>query len=101
MTTFVSALIHEYLLAIALGFASPMLIIEFAGLGGMFLSFIALYVGTCMCFIPVAIFYVMKPLNIRRLSNFCVLLALSVGGANLLFYYQVEYAARIYCPRKV
>ena len=34
VTTFVSALIHEYLLAMALGFASPMLIIEFAGLGG-------------------------------------------------------------------
>lgn len=100
MTTFVSALIHEYLLAIALGFASPMLIIEFAGLGGMFLSFYCL-IRWYMCFIPVAIFYVMKPLNIRRLSNFCVLLALSVGGANLLFYYQVEYAARIYCPRKV
>ena len=37
VTTFVSALIHEYLLAIALGFASPMLMIEFAGLGGTFI----------------------------------------------------------------
>ena len=54
-----------------------------------------------VCSLPVAVFYVMKPLNIRRLSNFFVLLALSVGGANLLFYYQVEYAARIYCPQTV
>ncbi len=37
VTTFVSSFIHEYLLAIALGFASPMLMIEFAGLGGVFL----------------------------------------------------------------
>ena len=36
VTTFVSAFIHEYLLALSLGFASPMLIIEFAGLGGTF-----------------------------------------------------------------
>ena len=35
-TTFVSAFIHEYLLALSLGFASPMLIVEFAGLGGMY-----------------------------------------------------------------
>ena len=34
-TILVSALFHEYLLAIALGFASPVLMIEFAGLGGM------------------------------------------------------------------
>jgi len=33
-TILVSALFHEYLLAIALGFASPVLMIEFAGLGG-------------------------------------------------------------------
>ena len=52
----------------------------------------------CTC---AAIFYIMKPLNVRRLSNFGVLFALSLGGANLLFYYQVEFAARIYCPEKV
>ena len=34
-TILVSALFHEYLLAIALGFAAPVLMIEFAGLGGM------------------------------------------------------------------
>jgi sterol O-acyltransferase len=33
-TLFLSSFIHEYLLAMALGFASPVLMIEFAGLGG-------------------------------------------------------------------
>lgn len=33
-TTLVSAFIHEYLLALALRFASPVLLLEFAGLGG-------------------------------------------------------------------
>ena len=32
-TTLVSAFIHEYLLALVLKFASPMLLLEFAGLG--------------------------------------------------------------------
>ena len=103
VTTLVSAFIHEYLIAMALGFASPMLIIEFAGLGGegkYYYYFINEILSLNLMFCS-AIFYVVKPLNIRRLSNFLVLLALSVGGANLLFYYQVEYAARIYCPQKV
>lgn len=56
MTTFVSALIHEYLLAIALGFASPMLIIEFAGLGGMFLSFYCLIRWYMYVFYPCSYF---------------------------------------------
>ena len=34
-TLFLSAFMHEYLLAMSLGFASPVLLIEFAGLGGM------------------------------------------------------------------
>ena len=33
-TLFLSAVMHEYLLAMTLGFASPVLLIEFAGLGG-------------------------------------------------------------------
>lgn len=43
----------------------------------------------------------MKPFGMERLSNLFVLVALSVGGANLLFYYQVEFAARLYCPKQV
>jgi hypothetical protein len=33
-TIFVSAFVHEYLLALTLKFASPVLLLEFAGLGG-------------------------------------------------------------------
>ena len=64
--------------------------IVFAGLGGMLL-FTALYAGTCMCSLPAAIFYVicMKPLEHLTTLNFCVMFALSVDGAHLLFYYQV------------
>ena len=40
-TIFVSAIVHEYLLALALKFASPVLILEFAGLGGgYYLNFV-------------------------------------------------------------
>ena len=48
-------------------------------------------------------FYLIKPPSQAesRLSNFLVLLCLSIGGANLIFYYQVEIAARLYCPKKV
>ena len=35
---FVSAFAHEYLLALALRFASPILLVEFAGLGGMYVQ---------------------------------------------------------------
>ena len=38
-TLFLSAFIHEYLLALGLGFASPVLMIEFAGLGGKMMSY--------------------------------------------------------------
>lgn len=34
---FVSAFVHEYLLALALRFASPVLLLEFAGLGGKYM----------------------------------------------------------------
>ena len=37
-TIFVSAFVHEYLLALALKFASPVLLLEFAGFGGKHLS---------------------------------------------------------------
>lgn len=47
------------------------------------------------------IFYLMRPFGIARLSNLFVLVALSLGGANLFFYYQVEFAARLYCPKQV
>ena len=43
----------------------------------------------------------MQPLGRKRVSHLLVILALSVGGAILLFYYQVEFAARLYCPKKV
>ena len=43
----------------------------------------------------------MQPLGTKRVSHFLVILALSVGGAILLFYYQVEFAARLHCPKKV
>lgn len=76
----VSAFVHEYLLSLALGFASPVLIFEFVVLG--------------------AIFYFLRPFRIRRVSNILVLLGLSVGGANLVFYYQVEWVARQLCPKE-
>lgn len=47
------------------------------------------------------LFYLMEPFKKRRISNLFVLFCLSVGGANLVFYYQVELAARLYCPREV
>lgn len=47
------------------------------------------------------IFYLIRPLYRERLSRLLVMLALSLGGANLFFYYQVEFAARLYCPKKV
>ena len=43
----------------------------------------------------------MKPFKNERLSNFFVLLSFTVGIANLFFYYQVEIAARLYCPQEV
>lgn len=43
----------------------------------------------------------MRPFGKRRISNLFVLFGLSVGGANLAFYYEVELAARLYCPQKV
>ena len=43
----------------------------------------------------------MQPLGTKRVSHLLVILALSVGGAILLFYYQVEFAARLHCPKKV
>ncbi len=49
----------------------------------------------------VVLFYLMQPFGKRRISNLFVLIALSVGGANLTFYYQVELAARLYCPKEV
>ena len=48
-----------------------------------------------------AIFYFLRPFRIRRVSNILVLLGLSVGGANLVFYYQVEWVARQLCPKEV
>ena len=49
----------------------------------------------------VAVLFVMKPFKNERLSNFFVLLSFTVGIANLFFYYQVEIAARLYCPQEV
>ena len=51
--------------------------------------------------ICLVVFYLMKPFGMERLSNLFVLVSLSIGGANLLFYYQVEFAARLYCPKPV
>lgn len=42
-TLFLSAFMHEYLLAMALGFASPVLLIEFAGFGGTGVIFLCLH----------------------------------------------------------
>jgi hypothetical protein len=43
----------------------------------------------------------MRPVGKQRISNLFVLFGLTVGGAIMAFYYQVELAARIYCPREV
>lgn len=93
-----SAFVHEYLLALALRFASPVLFLEFAGLGGKLLTLIAFHL---FLYAITVIFYLMQPFGKRRISNLFVLIALSVGGANLTFYYQVELAARLYCPKEV
>ena len=55
--------------------------------------------GTCFWY--AGVFYLMQPLGRKRVSHLLVILALSVGGAILLFYYQVEFAARLHCPKKV
>lgn len=52
-------------------------------------------------FMTAVLFYLMRPFGKRRISNLFVLLGLTVGGANLIFYYQVELAARLYCPKEV
>ena len=95
-TLFLSAFMHEYVLAMALGFASPFLMIEFAGLGGE--------IKNCLVIImisSVAVFYFMRAFASRRVANLIVLGSLSFGMANLIFYYTAEIAARTYCPRPV
>ena len=47
------------------------------------------------------VLFVVKPCRTDRLSNFFILLSLTLGIANLFFYYQVEIAARLYCPQEV
>lgn len=71
-------------------------------LQGLEVCFILLgkYYWDCVA-LHVVFFYLMRPFGKRRISNLFVLFALSVGGANLTFYYQVELAARLYCPQKV
>lgn len=52
-TLFLSAVMHEYLLAMSLGFASPVLLIEFAGLGGLrIIMSYQLMPPTCMLCCP-------------------------------------------------
>lgn len=117
-----SAFVHEYLLALALRFASPVLLMEFAGLGGIKLSMVEYscvdnrqsnsenpwWLKFCRDYHRIinfysysVLFYLMEPFKKRRISNLFFLFCLSVGGANLVFYYQVELAARLYCPREV
>jgi len=80
-TLHLSAVIHEYIVSVALGFAIPLLFIEFA-VGGLFMYF----------------FHQPK---IGRLSNVLLLIMHGFGSANLIFHYQAEFAARLYCPRQV
>ncbi len=98
-TIFVSAFVHEYLLALTLKFASPVLMVEFAGLGGMILE--TTDAANEIVLFPTVLFYLMRPLGKRRISNLFVLFCLCLGGANLVFYYQAELAARLYCPEEV
>ena len=98
-TLFLSALMHEYLLAMALGFASPFLMIEFAGLGGMTNN--SRFCLMMIAIVFAAIFYFMRTFASRRVANLIVLGCLSLGMANLIFYYTAEIAARTYCPRQV
>ncbi|XP_064401789.1 sterol O-acyltransferase 1-like [Halichondria panicea] len=79
-TIHLSAVIHEYIVAIALQFAFPLLFLEFA-IGG-------------------AMVYFLRPKSMERLYNILLLIGFCFGGANLLFFYQMEFAARIYCPRQ-
>ena len=77
-TILVSSIVHEYMLSMPLGFVLPVITFLFAGIG-MF-------------------FYVLKPLAIRRVSNWFILGCLSIGTAIIIFVLLIEYKAREYCP---
>ncbi len=51
--------------------------------------------------IIIAMVYFLRPKSMERLYNILLLIGFCFGGANLLFFYQMEFAARIYCPRQV
>ena len=102
MTILISGIVHEYVLAVGLGFASPVLLLLFAGPGGQ----CQIIVGstknlTFLTIFFIAVIFVVRPSKSERLSNFFVLLSLTIGIANLFFYYQIEIAARMYCPQEV
>ena len=106
MTILISGVVHEYVLAVGLGFASPVLLFLFAGPGGQYhLAKLRTYYYTTLLMslllMFLAVIFVLRPSKSERLSNFFVLLSLTIGIANLFFYYQVEIAARLYCPQEV
>lgn len=104
MTILISAIVHEYVLAVGLGFASPVLLLLFAGPGGecqvTILPLIRDIISYSIYHL-VAVIFVVQPFKAERLSNFFILISFTVGIANMFFFYQVEIAARLYCPQEV
>ena len=101
-TLLVSAVVHEYLLAMGIGFVLPIVTILFAGVGGKLMLWLLIYNYTCIyIYFYAAFFYVLKPLNTRRASNLFFLSSLNLGLAIIIFLLIFEYAARQYCPVEV
>jgi hypothetical protein len=101
MTILISGIVHEYVLAVGLGFASPVLLFLFAGPGGQCnLTKLRAY-NLVKELIFIAVIFMLRPSKSERLSNFFILLSLTIGTGNIFFYYQAEIAARLYCPQEV
>eukprot|EP00731_Ephydatia_muelleri_P035959 Em0184g4a len=81
----VSALMHEYIFAVGLGFCLPFMSVLFGGLGALF-YIITQFFGLSA---------------VRRGSNTIILLATGIGMGLLAFFYILEFGSRqYYCPRE-
>jgi sterol O-acyltransferase len=80
-TILVSAIVHEYLLAMGTRFILPIITVLFAGMGG--------------------VLYLFKPFRAQRASNFFILGTLNFGSSIIIFFLILEFAARQYCPVQV
>eukprot|EP00731_Ephydatia_muelleri_P035958 Em0184g3a len=81
----VSALMHEYVFAVGLGFCLPFMSVLFGGLGAL-VYIITQFFGLSA---------------VRRGSNTFILLATGIGMGLLAFFYILEFGSRqYYCPRE-